>query len=245
MLMSLPNRRPIPWCLSNRIRRLVSITRTISGCDVPHLPPCLGVLSVESNNSGASDDQAQRLDPQLQRSRGPMQKIRYLAYGSNLHPLRLEARVQSARALGVVELPGYALAFHKRSIDGSAKCHVYADQGLHARVYGVVYELAAGEKGALDRHEGKGSGYYEHSLRVQLNGESSVSYLYLAQPTHIDTGMAPYDWYKALVVAGARFHGFPADYIAAIDATPSRPDPDLKRAREHEDLLRRMLQHDG
>jgi len=169
-----------------------------------------------------------------------MQKIRYLAYGSNLHPLRLGARVPSARAVGVVEMRGYTLAFHKRSIDGSAKCLVYGGQAPNHKTYGVVYELDAGEKADLDRYEGAGNGYYEHNLELQLNGETCAPYLYLAQATHVDAGIVPYDWYKALVVAGARFHRFPAGYIAAIEAMPSQPDPDPGRARVNADLLRRI-----
>lgn len=169
-----------------------------------------------------------------------MQKIHYLAYGSNLHPLRLGARVPSARALGVVELRGYTLAFHKRSIDGSAKCLVYADQAPHHKTYGVVYELDASEKTDLDRHEGVGNGYYEHRLELQLHGEMCAPYLYLAQATHVDSAIVPYHWYKALVVAGARFHRFAPDYIAAIEAWPSKPDPDAGRARANADLLRRI-----
>lgn len=174
-----------------------------------------------------------------------MSTVRYLAYGSNLHPLRLAARVPSARAVGVIEMPGYALAFHKRSVDGSAKCMVYPDRGEQHTVYGVVYELDAREKAHLDRHEGVGNGYYEQRLRLRLNGESCMPYLYLAQSTHIAPGMAPYHWYKALVVAGARFHRFPAHYVAAIEATPSIEDPDRERAQQNEALLRQMRRHEA
>lgn len=170
----------------------------------------------------------------------PMSTVHYLAYGSNLHPLRLTARVPSARAVGVVELRGYSLAFHKRSVDGSAKCLVYADQGPQHSVHGVIYEFDAREKGDLDRYEGKGNGYYEQRLRLALNGETYNPYLYLARTTHIDPGMVAYDWYKALVAAGARFHDFPAAYVAAIEAAPSRPDPDPQRAQQNEDLLRSL-----
>ena len=60
--------------------------------------------------------------------------IHYLAYGSNLHPLRLTLRVPSARVIGVVEMPGYMLEFHKRSIDGSGKCLIYTEQGEHHKM---------------------------------------------------------------------------------------------------------------
>lgn len=169
-----------------------------------------------------------------------MSRIRYLAYGSNLHPLRLAARVPSARAIGVVEMPGYALAFHKRSVDGSGKCLLDAEQGSHQTAYGVVYEIDTREKPTLDWHEENGRGYYEQHGRFLLNNEPCAPYLYLAQSEYIDPTLVPYDWYKALVLAGARFHDFPARYIASIEATPSRPDPDPGRARANQELLARM-----
>lgn len=39
--------------------------------------------------------------------------------------------------------------------------------------------------------------------------------------------------YKNLVLAGARYHKFPNEYVAAIEATPSKPDPDAKRTQEN------------
>lgn len=167
-------------------------------------------------------------------------KVHYLAYGSNLHPLRLAARVPSARPIGIVEMPGYALAFHKRSEDGSGKCLVHAEQGGHHTAYGVVYEFDAREKTALDWHEGNGRGYDERQGRFLLHSKPCKPYLYLAQSEYIDPALVPYDWYKALVLAGARFHDFPSQYIASIEAMPCRPDPDLGRAQMNQELLRQM-----
>lgn len=169
-----------------------------------------------------------------------MPAIHYLAYGSNLHPLRLAARVPSANVLGVVEIPGFLLAFHKRSSDGSGKCLLYTEQGQHHRAYGVLYEFDTRDKAGLDVLEGNGKGYREQLVQFPLNGETYTPYLYVAQPTHIDPTLVPYHWYKNLVLAGARYHNFPANYIASIEATPSKSDPDAKRTREYEDLLRQM-----
>ncbi|MBN8765313.1 MAG: gamma-glutamylcyclotransferase [Thiobacillus sp.] len=166
-----------------------------------------------------------------------MPTVFYLAYGSNLHPLRLTARVPSARIVSVVEMPGYLLAFHKRSVDGSGKCLIYSEQGQHHKMHGVLYEFDVREKDALDKAEGKGNGYCEQLLQLQLDGKTYLPYVYVAQSTHIDPALVPYDWYKELVIAGARYHGFPADYIASIAAIPSKPDLNAKRRRENEDLL--------
>lgn len=169
-----------------------------------------------------------------------MPTVHYLAYGSNLHPLRLAARVPSARVVGVVEMPGYLMAFHKRSVDGSGKCLIYTEQGDRHKMYGVLYEFDAREKANLDALEGNGKGYCEQLVQFPLNGETYTPYIYVVQSTHIDPSLVPYHWYKNLVLAGARYHGFPAEYIAAIEATPSKADTDAKRNQDNENLLKQM-----
>lgn len=168
--------------------------------------------------------------------------VYYLAYGSNLHPMRLAARVPSARAIGVVEMLGFFLAFHKRSTDGSGKCLFYTEQGEHYKMYGVIYEFDAREKSKLDLLEGNGKGYYEQLVKLPLNGDIYTPYIYIAESTHIDPTLVPYHWYKQLVLAGARYHNFPVEYVAGIESTPSKADPDLKRTQENESLLRQMGQ---
>jgi hypothetical protein len=167
-------------------------------------------------------------------------KIRYLAYGSNLHPLRLAARVPSARVLGVVELPGHILGFHKRSHDDSGKCLLYPSQDAHALAWGVLYEFDADEKPLLDHAEGRGNGYLDRYIELRFNGTMQTALVYEAQASHIDTALLPYHWYKRLVIAGARHHGFPPDYIAAIEAVASKDDKHHERARENAALLHRM-----
>lgn len=139
-------------------------------------------------------------------------------------------------------MPGYLLAFHKHSIDGSGKCLIYTEQGEHHKMYGVLYEFDAREKANLDELEGNGKGYREQLLQFLLNGETYAPYIYVAQSTHIDPTLVPYHWYKNLVLVGTRYHNFPAQYIAAIEATPSKADPDVKRTQENENLLRQMGQ---
>jgi hypothetical protein len=49
--------------------------------------------------------------------------------------------------------------------------------------------------------------------------------------------LSPYSWYKKLVLAGAKYHGFPADYIEAIKSLRSIVDRDEMRISENEKLL--------
>ena len=54
----------------------------------------------------------------------PKNQLFYFAYGSNLHPNRLEARIGKSHQLGLFKLVNYKLKFNKPSNDGSAKCNI-------------------------------------------------------------------------------------------------------------------------
>lgn len=167
-----------------------------------------------------------------------MSKLHYLAYGSNLHPLRLSERVPSARLRGVVELPGYRLAFHACGEDCSGKGNLVACREGAAAAYGAIYEIAAAEKPLLDRFEG--AAYRSASIDVIVAGVTCTCFTYFAETAFIDEGLKPYDWYKKLVWLGARYLGVPEDYVTAIDQVLCVPDPDDERARHHAALLSRM-----
>jgi hypothetical protein len=163
--------------------------------------------------------------------------LKYLAYGSNLHPLRLQQRVPSARPVGRVQLPGWQLRFHKRGSDGSAKCNIIETHDSSDRVHGVVYDIAAREKPALDRAEGLGRGYQLRRLHLRPHGET---FFYVAAASHIDDSLQPFSWYKAYVVEGARFHGLPAAYIGAIEQAAAIADLHPQRQRDNIRLLWRL-----
>jgi len=169
-----------------------------------------------------------------------MPPIYYVAYGSNLHPIRIKARVSSACALGVIELPEMQLAFHKQSNDGSGKCLLYTEQKPPAMTYGVLYKLDVTQKSALDSVEGCGKGYLEQQITVPFDGHDYQAFIYMASSSHRNPSLAPYHWYKNLVLAGARFHNFPEDYIAFIESVESIEDPDFDRRQKNENLLRQM-----
>lgn len=166
-----------------------------------------------------------------------MARLNYLAYGSNLHPLRLQQRVPSARPLGAVELRGWQLRFHKRGRDGSAKCNLIETGDTAHCVHGVVYAIAAAEKPALDRAEGLGRGYRLQRLRLAGIGET---FFYVASPAYIDDSLQPFGWYKAYVVEGARFHELPADYVGSIEQVAAIADPQPQRQCDNIRLLWRL-----
>lgn len=157
---------------------------------------------------------------------GAQTTFRTFAYGSNMLSARLKARCPSARSLGVARLLGYQLRWHKRSGDGSGKCDAVCVHSDHA-VFGVVYEIDATHKTALDRAEGLGHGYDQKDTTVSLNGEAVSVSIYFATIT--DPALKPYTWYKALVVAGAKEHGLPKPHIATLEAVEASEDPDRTR----------------
>lgn len=153
------------------------------------------------------------------------------SYGSNMLGARIRKRVPSARGLGIACLEGHTLRWHKPGRDGSGKCDVVPDAAPGAGVWGVVHEIACDEKPALDRAEGLGQGYDERLVRLSVAGRPIDALLYIA--TRIEPSPLPFDWYHALVVAGARQHGLPAAYQATIEAQPTQPDHDEARSTQH------------
>jgi len=152
--------------------------------------------------------------------------MRYAAYGSNLHPLRLGKRLSSAMLITTCLLPGWSLYFHKRGDDKSAKCSILAGGG---GVYCAIFEISTEDKLTLDRIEGVGFGYSEITLSIPEVGDCAS---YVAEESHIDDSLLPYDWYHELVLIGARTHGFPGDYLKQIESERVLRDPDPSRRTE-------------
>ncbi|GJL66203.1 MAG: hypothetical protein NPIRA05_11740 [Nitrospirales bacterium] len=167
----------------------------------------------------------------------------YLAYGSNLHPVRLRERVPSAELLDVVKLRPYRLAFQKRGQDGSSKCNLARTGEDSDEVYGGIYHIDSAHKPLLDRFEGKGKGYHDSQLPVELHGKEYACFTYLAQPSYIEHNLKPYHWYKTLVVLGAKHLRFPDTYVRSIESIESVEDPDEERRMQHQKLIERILQY--
>ncbi|NHF73817.1 gamma-glutamylcyclotransferase family protein [Paracoccus xiamenensis] len=153
----------------------------------------------------------------------------YFAYGSNMLAARLVARCPSARVIGRADVTGFRVAFDKIGQDGSGKATLVAGEGV---VPGVLYDLADADVNLLDQIEGLGRGYD----RVTLDLGDRQAMAYLAPPQSRAAGMPPFDWYLALVLAGAREAGLPGDWIARLAAEPAIPDPEPDRPRRVEAL---------
>jgi hypothetical protein len=166
--------------------------------------------------------------------------VRYAAYGSNLHPIRLIERTPSATLLGTEALPGFTLRFEKRGRDGSAKCTI-APEG-DAWVHLAISEIADREKPALDRAEGLGHGYSLETIELPRFGACQT---YVGQREHLDAALLPFTWYRELVLVGCEFHRFPEAYVRRVSSAPAQLDANAARHEGHMTLVRRARAQAG
>jgi gamma-glutamylcyclotransferase len=152
----------------------------------------------------------------------------YFAYGSNMLTERLRLRSPSARPVAVAVLAGHELRWHKVSRDQSGKCDIVQVEAPQARVIGVVYEILTSEEAALDAAEGLGDGYARKLVVLETEGGQVLAQTYVA--TNTEPSAVPFTWYKALVVAGAKQHGLPGEYISALEAAAAKVDTNAGRA---------------
>ncbi len=143
-----------------------------------------------------------------------MNRFLYFAYGSNLLTGRLADRCPSAQYYATACIDGLEIEFSKESReDRSGKATLVPSHGH--RLYGVVYEVELIELETLNRIE---SGYdLKNDFKVPLlDTETPLTVkTYIAPEQSRKPGLKPFDWYLALIVAGAVEHGFPQDIIAA------------------------------
>jgi hypothetical protein len=178
------------------------------------------------------------IKPLTKTESGPPEPVVYFAYGSNMSTDRLRERMPSCKPTGIATLSGHVLRFHKRSTDKSGKCNAFAS-GNDSSVIGVLFNFDPAERAKLDEAEGVGSGY-ERAMVTVINekGRRRKVLTYLAMPDYIDNSLKPYGWYKDFVLAGAREHDLPPEYIAEyIQSVEAIEDPNKRRDKKQRATL--------
>jgi gamma-glutamylcyclotransferase (GGCT)/AIG2-like uncharacterized protein YtfP len=149
----------------------------------------------------------------------------YFAYGANMVPETMARRCPRARLVGPA-----ALADHRFAIIRDGYGTVLKEKG--ARVHGVVWRIGRADTAALDRYEEVARGLYRRTqAAVLLRGRPITALIYVAAATAPGVPRAAY--IDAIIAAARRF-GFPADYIASLEAiarTSSAVRPASRRAR--------------
>ncbi len=161
--------------------------------------------------------------------------MKYLAYGSNMHPVRLKLRTPSAKFYKVISLKKYKLKFHKLGKDGSGKCNIFFTGDKKDRVYGIIYDIKDQEIKQLDMFE---RGYKKKFLYLEEIKEEI--FFYFATREFINDSLKPYNWYKEFVLEGAKHFNLPRKYITTIEKVDSVEDPHFNRAHYMREILKRL-----
>jgi hypothetical protein len=168
----------------------------------------------------------------------------YFAYGSNMLTARLTARCPNAKVIGKASALNHALEFTKRSNkDHSGKATIISAGGQSIHTPGVLFEITKSDLPSLDRAEGAGYGYDRHddfAVRLAATDESVTAMTYIASRT--EAHLKPFDWYLALVVAGAHHHELDDGHTQRLRQIEYVIDADLTRDGRA-DALRALAEH--
>ncbi|MDI5885104.1 gamma-glutamylcyclotransferase family protein [Cobetia amphilecti] len=138
----------------------------------------------------------------------------YFAYGSNMNPARVEARIGETRRAVHGWLQEHRLSFDKASrVDGIAHANVQPAPG--ERVEGVLYELLEAEQITLmDPFEGRPH-EYERFLHPIVTREGVIdAWVYVALPERTAEGLKPAREYLEHLLGGRDF--LTPDYFTAL-----------------------------
>ncbi len=126
--------------------------------------------------------------------------MRYFAYGANMDVTGMAERCPGAALVGVSRLPGYRFVIARAG-------YASLEPDPAADVHGVLWLLTPQDIAALDVFEGVEEGLYRKAV-FSIDGGPVLVYV----PSDRVRGK-PLPGYLAGVVAAAREHGLPDDYI--------------------------------
>ena len=148
----------------------------------------------------------------------------YFAYGSNLDPGTFLGRRRMqplATRIGVLE--GFELRFDLPVGPGERGVANVAPRPGD-QVWGALYELTHADAERLDRTEGVPQGVYRRltvAVRTAAAGEVEA-FTYRSEISR--PGRKPSRRYLGLLLAGAREHGLPPDWVERLRAWPLAAD---------------------
>lgn len=163
----------------------------------------------------------------------------YFAYDDKMYTPVLNEILDEFTCLGPAYIEGHRLYFHKLSEkDKSGKCNIIKVNDLTEKVHGVLYDIPARKKHLLDKAEGLGFGSQETTVKITTSsGDNVFAFTFIANTAYIMQDLVPYQWYKALLVGGAKEHQLPEKYINSLQAHASQPDQNPIRLEQAQKLL--------
>lgn len=149
----------------------------------------------------------------------------YFAYGSNMNPARVAARIGATRAVLAGRLDNHELRFGKASrVPGIAHANVAARSGIH--VEGALYELESPDQIQLmDPFEGVPHHYFRQQHPILTERGVIEAWVYIAHPGQTRAALRPAREYLEHLLAGKAF--LSDEYytrLAAVDAVEGLED---------------------
>jgi len=139
----------------------------------------------------------------------------YFGYGSNMDPRTfLGRRSMKPFETAVARLEGWSLRFDlpigsgERAVANVRRC---GDE----QVWGIAYLLSHRDAAHLDRTEGVPRAYRRVPVGLELASGHTVDGYTLASERGLP-GRKPSRRYMGLLLAGARHHGLPPEYVAFL-----------------------------
>lgn len=167
----------------------------------------------------------------------------YFAYGSNLHPVRLEKRLGKVEFRGIGKLRATDIQFNKTGGDGSGKATIVESDDPEKSIWGAIYGITEKQEKRLDKFEALGKGYHKITVEPEMPSGDSISCItYQGMPEYVDEEAVPFGWYKKLVIVGAEYLNFPENYVRDLKRVESRTDPNRLRKRNNQQLIKRMYE---
>ncbi len=154
----------------------------------------------------------------------------YFAFGSNLNPEQMAQRCPGHNVVGLAALRDHRLVFPLTSNTwGGGVAGVTVAHG--STVWGMVYDLTDAHVAALDEYEGfRGEGsqhnlYERERVWVELTrpDDDSIPRRVRAEyyVPRVSNASPPSRRYLDTILAGARAHRLPDEYVALIGRTPT------------------------
>jgi cation transport regulator ChaC len=152
-----------------------------------------------------------------------MKKVLIFAYGLDLHPEEIARHCPGAQPLTRATALGCRIGFfgYSRVWDGAEETLVLDAEG---RVPGMVYRVSPSEAEQLEAARGvklNGTGRYFHTPLDVVAEDGSIIGVVALIKTERRAEKPPSRPYRDRIAEGARLHGLPEEYIAALRAVPA------------------------
>ena len=143
----------------------------------------------------------------------------YFAYGSNMHPGQMQRRCPGCSLVAAARLREYRLVFSRpfAAWDGAGVADIQPSPG--SLVEGVVWEITAAHRDALDEYEEYPASYTRSDVAVEtFEGKRLTAFAYVAKPMGT---YRPGRRYMQSLVEGAKAHGLSPGYVACLEEIPT------------------------